>query len=405
MRVVVGVGGGIAAYKVCAVVSALVQRGHEVQVVMTEAATHFVAPLTFAALSGRPVAVEAEAPVEAGPIGHVALAHWADALVVAPAPGELLARLAHGLAHDMLGLVYLGLTGPRLVAPAMEPEMWAHPAIQRAVATLTADGVTWVGPEFGRMASGYQGVGRMAEPEAIVEAFEAVTAPKDLRGLHCLITAGPTWEFFDPVRLLTNPSTGTMGVELAREAVRRGATVDLVHGPRVAVPRLPGLSAWPVVSARDMLARCLERLAAGPAVDVVIAAAAVSDFRPAEPLPHKAHKADVASVWPVEPNPDVVAEVSRRLGPAAVRVGFAAETDGLETSARKKLASKGLDFVVANPVGPDRGFGDAPYQAWWIGPEGPAEALAGDKRSVARAIWDRVRRRWEEKAGTKLPRQ
>lgn len=390
MRIVVGVGGGIAAYKTCHLVSQLVQKGHEVQVVMTEAATRFVAPLTFHALSGHAVTVTAEDPTDVGPIGHVALAHWAEALVLAPAPGELLARLAAGVAHDMLGLVYLGFSGPRVVAPAMEPEMWQHPAVRRAVAAMTADGVHWVGPTYGRMASGRVGLGRMAEPEAILEVLEGVLAPKDLEGVHFLVTAGPTWEHFDPVRILTNPSTGVMGVEIARQAVHRGAAVDLVHGPRVAVPALPRLAAWPVVSAREMLERCLERLDGQPAVDVVVAAAAVSDFRPAQPLPGKGHKGDLGLEWQMVPNPDVLAEISRRLGPGAVRVGFAAETDDLEASARRKLREKGLDAVVANRVGSGRGFGDGAYEALWVEVDRPPERLVGDKRTVAQILLDRV---------------
>lgn len=390
MRIVVGVGGGIAAYKTCHLVSQLVQKRHEVQVVMTEAATRFVAPLTFHALSGRAVTVTAEDPTDLGPIGHVALAHWAEALVLAPAPGELLARLAAGLGHDMLGLVYLGFSGPRVVAPAMEPEMWRHPAVRRAVEAMTADGVQWVGPTYGRMASGRMGLGRMAEPDAILEVLESVVAPKDLKGVRILVTAGPTWEHFDPVRILTNPSTGVMGVEIARQAVHRGAEVDLVHGPRVAVPTLPHLAAWPVVSAREMLDRCLERIGRQPEVNVVVAAAAVSDFRPARPLAAKGHKGELGLEWQMLPNPDVLAEVSRRLGPEAVRVGFAAESEDLEASARRKLREKGLDAVVANRVGPDRGFGEGAYEALWVEADRPPERLAGDKRTVAKILLDRV---------------
>lgn len=389
MRVLVGVGGGIAAYKTAEFVSHLVQQGHAVQVVMTEAAAEFIAPLTFSALSSRPV-LQGFGPSPLGPLAHVELAHWADALVIAPTTADLMARLAAGRGDDWLTLIYLGFRGPRLLAPAMEPEMWEHPAVRRNREVLRDDGATVMGPYPGRTASGRFGVGRMAEPDDLIERLADLTTPQDLDGCALLVTAGPTWEHFDPVRVLTNPSTGRMGREIARQARRRGATVHLVAGPRVVHGTerwLEGIEVVPVVSAEEMLGAALAVL---PGVSAVVATAAVSDFRPQAPLPHKGKKAEIGLTWTMERTPDILATLSARRRPGTVMIGFAAETEAVEAHGASKREEKGLDWVVANQVGPGSGFGDLPYEAMVIGPRG-VEVVLTDKAAVARAVLDRIR--------------
>lgn len=395
MRVVLGVGGGIAAYKACDLASRLVKAAHEVQVVMTEAAARFVGSLTFAGLTGRPVAV-GECGEPMGPLSHVELAHWADALIIAPATADLMARLAHGHADDMLSAIYLGFRGPVILAPAMEPEMWENVRTQANARRLQDDGAFLVGPESGRTASGRVGVGRMAEPSSIVRALVRATTPKDLKGVRVLVTAGATWEFYDPVRMLTNPATGLMGVLLAEMALDRGAEVVLVHGPRVAANPEEGLTVVPVVSAEEMLTAVLKE---AEAADVVIGAAAVSDFRPARPMNRKAHKDQLGSHWEMARNPDILAEVSRRYRSGRVLVGFAAETDDVVASATAKLTAKGLDAVLANQVGAREGFGDWPHRAWLV-TQTEVQALPGDKKpETARAVLDYVVREREKRAG------
>ncbi len=385
MRVVLGVGGGIAAYKACEVASRLVQEGHTVDVVMTEAARQFVAPLTFRALTHRPVST-AVADEPAGVLSHVALAHAADVMVVAPATADLLARLASGRADDMLTAVYLGVRCPVLVAPAMEPEMWTHPATQRAAAQLAGDGVVWVGPASGRMASGEQGVGRMAEPTAIVRAVRRAAPPSDLAGLRLLVTAGPTWEFFDPVRVLSNPSTGAMGVAVAEAAYFRGAEVTLVHGP-LSVPIPPEVSAVAVTTTEEMAGAVAQRFSD---VDAVVAAAAVADFRPAAPSAVKLKKSagDPPTAWPVERTVDILAGLGAAKRPGQTVVGFKAETDHHIERAVAMWHEKHLDLVVANRVEAGRGFGARETDAWLVWSPDHIEPYRGSKAGLADALLD-----------------
>ncbi len=390
MRVVVVVSGGIAAYKACEVVSRLVKAGHEVRVVMTPAAAQFVAPLTFRALSGQPVSVDVDGD-EGGAIGHVALARWAQALVIAPATASLMARLANGDARDMATLVYMGFRGPVVVAPAMEPEMWAHPRTKANRAILQQDGVFMVGPEEGRMASGYMGLGRMAEPETIVGALEDAVSPQDLAGRTVVVTAGATWEHFDPVRILTNPSTGMMGVTIANQAVRRGARVVLVAGPSVNLaPVHSRVETHPVVGAMEMLAAVR---AVMDGADVLIGAAAVSDFRPEQAADHKVHKADIAREWAIAPNPDIIRTMAMEFGARTMMVGFAAETENPVEQANKKRLEKHLDAVLANLVGPGRGFGDGTHQAWLVSAEGVEQFPGHTKTDTARRLLDWISQR------------
>ena len=394
MRVVLAVGGSIAAYKACDLTSRLVKASYDVRVVMTEAACQFVAPLTFSALSGHPVGVRAtDEPL--GSLSHVKLARWADAMIVAPASQHLMARMAAGLADDMATLVYFGFRGPVVVAPAMEPEMWAHPRTQQLAEGLHGDGVRMVGPETGRTASGLVGEGRMAEPETIMGALADALTPKSLTGAQVLVTAGPTWEHFDPVRVLTNPSTGRMGALVALEAARHGAQVTLIHGPRVAVPDHPAIAARLAVSAEAMR-REVDELAS--ASDAIVGAAAVSDFRPAQPSMVKAHKDALSSVWQMAPNPDIMGGLGRRFRGQKFLVGFAAETHDVVESASRKVRQKNLDVIVANEVGSERGFGDLPHQAHLVWSHGEVETLPpGDKARTARAVVEAIARWYQDR--------
>jgi phosphopantothenoylcysteine decarboxylase/phosphopantothenate--cysteine ligase len=384
MRIVVGVSGGVAAYKACELVSRLVQTGHEVRVVMTPRAADFVGPLTFRALSGHAVGSQSVDEPE-GPLSHIALSHWAEALIIAPATASLIARLAHGHADDLLSLVYLGFRGPVVMAPAMEPDMWTHPRTQANVSALSADGVDFMGPNAGRLASGRSGPGRMAEPSEILARIARIGCPNDLAGLTFVVTAGATWEHFDPVRILTNPSTGMMGVEIANQANRRGARVYVVTGPRVQGELDPGVRRCAVTSAEEMRAAVMDWI---DEADIFVGAAAVSDFRPAEQLAHKAHKEDVGLAWSMERTPDIIREIAGRYQGQKLLIGFAAETEQAVERAALKRTSKGLDLVVANVVGQEAGFGTDPHQAWLVSRSGSAPVPGGTKADTARALLD-----------------
>lgn len=360
MRVILGVGGGIAAYKSCDLASRLVQQGHELSVVMTQTASEFVGPLTFRALSGRPVAIAA-ADEPMGPLSHVRLARWAQVMIIAPLTQNLLARLSLGLSSDMLSLVFQGFQGPIIVAPAMEPEMWLSPQTQKRMEDLLDQRqVVVVGPNHGRMASGYMGPGRMAEPAEIMDALWRLAKPKNLSGVSVVITAGPTWEHFDPVRLLTNPSTGSVGIALAKELSARGAQVTVVHGPGVSTVKWPGIRYVATESARDMLDAVAALM---PAADVLIGAAAVSDFRPVHPASQKMPKSALEQAWLMEANPDIMAEMGRLYHDSKILIGFAAETHNVVASALAKAERKRLHAIVANAVGKGLGFGEGEYQA------------------------------------------
>jgi len=398
-RLIVGVSGSIAAYKSVYLVRRLVEAGAEVHVALTRAAARFVTPLTFATVSGRPVLDDL---FDAVPGTHVTLAEAADAAVVAPATAHVIARLAHGLADDALTTLLLALRGPVLLAPAMESGMWAHPATRANVRLLEERGVRFVGPEQGPLASGLAGPGRMAEPEAIRAALEALLAGapaaagprRDLAGERILVTAGPTREPIDPVRFLSNPSTGRMGFAVAEAAAVRGAEVTLVAGP-VALATPPGCRRVDVVTAAEM--RDAVR-AALPAATALVMAAAVSDFRPASPRGHKVKKEAADATLALCPTDDILAGIGPLAPAGLVKVGFAAETRDLVAHARAKRKAKDLDLIVANDVSapaagsaPDRGFGAETNRVTLIGRDDRAEALPLlSKRQVADAVLDRV---------------
>ena len=352
-RILLGLSGGIACYKACEVVRMLAQAGARVQVVMTAGGQQFVTPLTLQTLSGRPVATDTFSLTQESEIGHIRLADEAEVVVLAPATANLLAKLAHGIADELLTTVLLATRAPVLAAPAMNVHMWEHAATQANIRLLTERGVTFVGPGVGSLACGYEGPGRLAEPAEIVEAIECVLAPKDLRGERVLVSAGPTREAVDPVRYLSNHSSGKMGYAIARVARRRGAEVVLVSGPSD-LPAPLGVRTRMVSSAAEM-ARALEE--EFRSASILVMAAAVADYRPRRPAPRKMKKSAASLSLDLERTEDIVASLAARKGRRLV-VGFAAETNDVAQEARRKLREKRLDLIVANDVtAPGAGFG------------------------------------------------
>ncbi|MEC0209625.1 bifunctional phosphopantothenoylcysteine decarboxylase/phosphopantothenate--cysteine ligase CoaBC [Paenibacillus ehimensis] len=345
--VLLGVSGGIAAYKAAAVCSKLAQAGADVRVIMTESATKFVAPLTFQTLSRHDVIVDTFDEKDASVVSHIDLADRADLVVIAPATANVIGKIALGLADDMLSTTLLATTAPILVAPAMNVHMYAHPAVQANMLKLAARGVRFIEPGTGQLACGYVGKGRLAEPEEIVAAVERFFQEKRLlEGKHVLVTAGATVERIDPVRYLTNDSSGKMGYAIAEEAQRMGANVMLVTG-KASIAAPAGVTVVKVESALEMMEAVLSRL---PEQDVIIKAAAVADYRPAEQAEHKIKKNEDEMTMRLVKNPDIAQAVGERKKPSQLLVGFAAETQHLETFAQEKLKKKRCDLLVANDV-------------------------------------------------------
>ncbi|HSE92859.1 MAG TPA: bifunctional phosphopantothenoylcysteine decarboxylase/phosphopantothenate--cysteine ligase CoaBC [Methylomirabilota bacterium] len=351
-ELILGVTGSIGAYKAVYLLRELVRRGARVTVVLTEHAGRFVGPLTFRTLSGRPVLADLFDPQSEEAVEHVALAERAHALVVAPATANVLAKAAHGVADDFLTTLLLAARGPVLMAPAMDGGMWDHPAVVENVATLRRRGVTVLEPDAGALASGLRGKGRLPEPEAIVEALEVLLHPvRDLAGEHVLVTAGPTREPIDPVRYISNRSSGKMGYGVAAAAIRRGARVTLVSGPTALTPPA-GAVFVPVQTAEEMREAVLHHLGVAT---IVVKAAAVGDYRVKQIAAEKI-KGKHDLTLDLVANPDILAEVGARRTGAFV-VGFAAETTDVVAHARAKLAAKGVDLLVVNDVSrPDIGF-------------------------------------------------
>jgi len=393
MKVALGVSGGIAAYKAAEIVRLLQDRGIRVQVVMTAAAQEFVRPLTFAALSGEKVITDmfgsasgnAPANVESA-IEHMAIAQAIDALVVVPATADVLARFAQGIANDFLSTLYLATTAPVVVAPAMNVNMWNHAATQANLATLRQRGVRIVEPGEGYLACGMTGAGRLAENEAIVAAIiEALGASQDLAGETILVTAGPTREKIDPVRYLTNRSSGRMGYAIAEAALRRGGRVLLISGP-TAITAPGAAELTPVETAEEMLASVLKLL---PQATIVIKTAAVADFRPKAAAPQKI-KRNGETTLELEPTTDILAEIARRKTTQIV-VGFAAETENVLENARKKLASKSLDAIVVNDVSREGvGFDSDRNAVTIISSSDVIEVPETSKWEVAHRVLDQV---------------
>ena len=394
--VALGVTGGIGAYKAVEVARLLDTQGHRVRVVMTRSARRFVGPVTFEAITRQAVITSQFAPGLNADIEHVALGSEMAALVVAPATANVIAKFAHGIADDFLSTLYLATRAPVVMAPAMNTQMWEHPAVRENVERLSARGVRFVDPGEGYLACGWIGKGRLAEPAAIVAAVLEAIEPRDssLRGRRVLVTAGPTVEDLDPVRYLGNRSSGRMGFAVAAEAARRGAHVTLIAGPTpVAPPSVAEIIR--VRGAREM--RDAVRSRAGE-VDAVVMAAAVADFTPASGA--SATKLDKAEkggglTLVLEPTPDILAELGRARGDAStpVLVGFAAQTGDPVPAARRKLAAKRVDLVVANDVtAPGAGFDVATNQVTIVSSDGVEALPLQSKADVARAILDRVER-------------
>lgn len=345
MKLLLGIGGGIAAYKAAELARLLMQGGHEVQVVMTEAAERFVTPLTFAALTGRKVLTDLFAIESA--IEHISVAQEHEILVIAPATADLMGKLAHGLADDFLSTLYLAFTGAVVIAPAMNVNMWRHPATQANLETLRRRGHRIVEPGSGYLACGMTGPGRLAEPEEIAAAAEAAARHRrDLEGESVLVTAGPTQEPLDPVRYISNRSSGKMGYALAEAAAARGARVVLVSGP-VHLSPPAGVEVVPVRTAAEMRQAVFDHLTES---SIVIKSAAVADFHLSKVPDHKVKKTAARMSLELDPTPDILAELGRKKGDCLL-IGFAAETQNVAQEARRKLETKNCDMVVGNFVG------------------------------------------------------
>jgi len=383
--IILGVTGCIAAYKACELARLLMAAGCRVKVVMTENATRFVGQTTFRALTREPVAVslwdEAEASVH-----HVSLAQEADLLLIAPATANVMAKLASGRSDDLLSTTALATRAPVIVAPAMNDGMWEAAATQANVLTLEQRGVTVVGPETGALACGDTGVGRLAPLDHIVSSvLSELNRTTQLVGVNVLITSGPTQEMIDPVRFISNGSSGKTGYAIAIEARQRGASVTVVSGP-TQLPAPTGIELLSVESARQMedaVAACYG------AADVVIATAAVSDFRPADVSDSKVKKESASLTLALVRNPDILAGLGARKD-GRLLVGFAAETDDVIAHAKAKLESKNLDVVVANDVSEGHGFGSDDNAVWFVTSGGVEELTARSKRQIAAALWDRI---------------
>ncbi len=387
MQIALGVCGGIAAYKACEIVRRLTDGGATVQVVMTRNAERFITPLTLQALSGRKVWTDAWDLADDETIKHIELTRGLDALVVAPATANVLAKFARGVADDLLSTLYLAVTAPVLVAAAMNTRMWLHPATQGSVATLRARGVAVVDPESGWLAEREAGLGRLASPEAIADAtLRAARRGRSLAGKKIVVTAGPTRAPLDPVRYLSNGSSGKMGYAIAAAAVRRGAEVAIVSGP-VDLPAPFGARIARVTTAREMHDAAMAERRGAHAVFMV---AAVFDYAPIA-TPHKFKKTGGPLTLVLEEGPDILAELGRSKGPE-ILVGFAAETDDVLENASKKLAAKNADFIVANDISaPGLGIGSDRNAVTILGRDGSSLFVPeGSKAEIADAILDRV---------------
>ena len=396
VRVLLGVSGGIAAYKAADLVRRLRDAGAEVRVVLTEGAARFVTALTFQALSGHPVRTSLWDESAEAAMGHIELARWADEILIAPASADVLARLAHGHADDLLSTLVLASTATLSVAPAMNHQMWANAASRDNIETLRARGVRVFGPASGDQACGESGEGRLPEPVTLVAELAAARGPRPLAGLRVLVSAGPTFEDIDPVRFIGNRSSGRMGFAIAEAAVAFGAHVELVAGP-VTLPTPAGVRRHDVRNARQMREAVL---AAAPSCDIFVSAAAVGDYRPAVVSPSKLKKTGGARTLELIQNPDILAEVGQ-LATRPMLVGFAAETDDLERYARDKLERKGLDLIAANRVGDQLGFECAENALLLLWSDGREELAQSDKRVLARALLERVAARYHALRGTR----
>ncbi|MCB1640577.1 MAG: bifunctional phosphopantothenoylcysteine decarboxylase/phosphopantothenate--cysteine ligase CoaBC [Xanthomonadales bacterium] len=389
MRLLLGVTGGIAAYKAAELVRLVRQAGAEVRVVMTPAAGEFVGAATFQALSGQPVRSSLWDPDAEAAMGHIELARWATQILVAPASADFLARQAQGLAGDLLGTVLLASAAPVAVAPAMNQQMRAHPATQDNLVTLRRRGVTVLGPASGEQACGDSGPGRLLEPTQLLQALIGLQVGDRLAGLRVLVSAGPTFEDLDPVRFIGNRSSGRMGFAVAEQAALMGAQVTLVAGP-TSLPDPPRCQRVNVRSAEQMLRAVLDRV---EQCDVYIGAAAVADYRPVAPRPAKIKKSAEAMEIQLVRNPDILSTLAERRDKPFL-VGFAAETDDVLHYARGKLQAKRLDMIAANQVGrAGTGFDSEDNQLTLLWPDGELVLPPASKRTLARQLLECVAER------------
>ncbi len=387
MRIALGVSGGIAAYKACDIVRRLTDAGASVQVLMTRNAERFITPLTLQTLSGRKVWIDPWDLDDDETIKHIELTRGLDAFVVAPATANVLGKLAHGLADDILSTFYLAVTAPVVLAPAMNTRMWFHPATQAALRTLRSRGVVIVDPESGWLAERETGIGRLASPETIVAAaLSSAHRGRSLEGKKIVIAAGPTREAIDPVRYFSNGSSGKMGYAIAAAAARRGATVAIVSGP-VDLPAPFGTRVARVTTAREMRDAVMAEREGAHAIFMV---AAVADYAPAA-SPQKIKRTGGPLNVVLEEGPDILAELGRTRG-GEILVGFAAETDDVSANAAKKLAAKNADFIVANDIStPGLGIGSDRNAVTILGRNGSSLAVPeASKTEIADAILDRV---------------
>jgi len=386
-QIVLGVCGGIAAYKAAAFVRLLVTAGAKVRVIMTEAAQAFVGPVTFQALSGNAVWTHMFDGSNNGIFRHIEWAEQADAVVIMPATANVIGKIARGIADDPLTTFILGVGVPILMCPSMNVRMYENAVVQTNINGLREAGIQIVGPVSGSLACGQEGFGRLAELETIAEELRCALVPKDMDGECVLVTAGPTQEAFDPVRFVTNPSSGKMGFALARTARRRGADVVLVSGP-TAIGDPDGVKTVRVRTAKEMFDAVMKE---APRATVIVKAAAVSDWRPAEASCHKLKKDKMGRQCFFEKTDDILEALGKKKN-GRILVGFAAETENLEENARAKAAAKNLDLVVANLVGKNAsGFGSDTNQASLLFRDGRAENLPlMEKISLANLVWDRV---------------
>lgn len=395
-RIVLGVTGSIACYKAAEVARRFIKRGHTVRVVMTDSAQRFVSPLTFSALTGHPVTCSFWSEGEAESIGHIELADWADVIVIAPATADTVSKLAIGSAETPLLAISLASKAPLVIAPAMNVNMLEHPQTQANLRALQERGATIVSPESGALACGWTGNGRLASPGRIIWEVERVMGPRDLVGKRVVVVAGPTREPIDPVRYISNRSSGKMGIALAREAYRRGAEVIVVHGPLSSNFFVPAnVRCKQVLTAREMYQEVFKEVFGEVTVDFVVMAAAVADFKPSLCSDEKIKKNEELPSLGLTKNPDILSELAARRGQARtpVLVGFAVETgteSALLEQAQSKLDKKNVDFVVANLA--HDAFERDTNRVWIVGRDGARIQVAqASKRSVARRIWGAVR--------------
>lgn len=390
-KIVIGITGGIAAYKAAEVVSSLVKKGAQVKVIMTAHAMEFIKPLTLETLSGNPVYYDMFSRPGAWEIDHISLAKWADLLVVVPATANILGKVAHGIADDLLSTTIMATRAQVIFAPAMNTNMYTNPIVQENISFLKRKGYMFIPPAAGRLACGDYGEGKLADIQDILETIENYFSRKsDLKGVKILVTAGPTREYLDPVRFISNPSSGKMGYAIAAACAERGAEVELVSGP-VSIAPPPGVKLYRVETAQEMFEKVMEIF---PSCHMVFKAAAVGDYRPETYCPTKIKKDSDKLILTLVKNPDILKELGKRKG-KCILVGFAAETENIEEYATKKMREKNLDFIVANDVTRQgAGFEKNTNEGLLITREGEVIAIPQmDKKEFAHRIIDEIIKR------------